>query len=129
LQGGAWAEIVIIQPHRICRKKAFSLRNPLRPLRLGGESAPKNIYQLKDNRLLPYGWTGTGPLRPDKTPYIPEAYLRETHPVKVGDDAPRFPKTRMRLRYDDTSISILLDTGSTKVSTGPGVAATVTTKD
>ena len=43
-------------------------------------------YQLKDNRLLPYGWTKTGPLRPDKTPYIPEAYLHETHPVKVGYD-------------------------------------------
>lgn len=43
-------------------------------------------YQLKDNRLLPYGWTRTGPLRADKTPYIPEAYLHETHPVKVGND-------------------------------------------
>ncbi|MDQ3472689.1 MAG: hypothetical protein M3447_03025 [Acidobacteriota bacterium] len=43
-------------------------------------------YQLKDNRLLPYGWTKTGPLRSDKTPYIPEAFLHETHPVKVGND-------------------------------------------
>ena len=43
-------------------------------------------YQLKDNRLLPYGWTKTGPLRADKTPYIPEAYLHETHPVKVEND-------------------------------------------
>ncbi len=43
-------------------------------------------YQLKDNRLLPFGWTGTGPLRPDKTPYIPADYLHETHPVKVGAD-------------------------------------------
>jgi len=38
------------------------------------------------------------------------------------------PETRMKLRYDDTSISILLDAGSARVSTGPGVAATVTTK-
>ena len=38
------------------------------------------------------------------------------------------PETRMKLRHDDTSISILLDTGSVRVSTGPGVAATVTTR-
>lgn len=31
-------------------------------------------------------------------------------------------------RYDDVSISILFATGSVRVSTGPGVAATVTTK-
>ena len=43
-------------------------------------------YQLKDNRLLPYGWTSTGPLRPDKTPYIPEAFLEQTHPIQVGHD-------------------------------------------
>lgn len=43
-------------------------------------------YQLKDNRLLPLGWTKTGPLNPDKTPYIPADYLHETHPVKVGGD-------------------------------------------
>jgi hypothetical protein len=39
------------------------------------------------------------------------------------------PATSMKLRYDDTSISILLDTGSVRVSTGPGVAATVTAKE
>lgn len=38
------------------------------------------------------------------------------------------PETRMNLRYDDTSISILIDTGSVRVSTGPGVAATITNK-
>ena len=43
-------------------------------------------YQLKDNRLLPFGWTSTGPLNPDKTPYIPADYLHETHPVAVGSD-------------------------------------------
>jgi hypothetical protein len=43
-------------------------------------------YQLKDNRLLPYGWTSTGPLRPDNTPYIPAEFLHETQPVKVGTD-------------------------------------------
>ncbi|HZN07924.1 MAG TPA: cytochrome P460 family protein [Pyrinomonadaceae bacterium] len=43
-------------------------------------------YQLKDNRLLPFGWTRTGPLNPDKTPYIPAAYLHETFPVNVGGD-------------------------------------------
>jgi hypothetical protein len=39
------------------------------------------------------------------------------------------PETRMKLRYDDTSISILLDAGSVRVATGPGVSATITTKE
>jgi hypothetical protein len=43
-------------------------------------------YQLKDNRLLPFGWTSTGPLNADKTPYIPAEYLHETFPVSVGGD-------------------------------------------
>jgi len=43
-------------------------------------------FQLKDNRLLPFGWTSTGPLKADKTPYIPADYLHETFPVKVGGD-------------------------------------------
>lgn len=43
-------------------------------------------YQLKDNRLLPFGWTRTGPLNADKTPYIPAEYLHETFPVSVGGD-------------------------------------------
>ena len=43
-------------------------------------------YQLKDNRLLPLGWSKAGPLNPDKTPYIPAEYLHETFPVSVGDD-------------------------------------------
>jgi Cytochrome P460 len=43
-------------------------------------------FQLKDNRLLPFGWTSTGPLKADKTPFIPADYLHETHPVKVGGD-------------------------------------------
>lgn len=43
-------------------------------------------YQLKDNRLLPYGWTLSGPLRPDKTPFIPAAYLHQTRPENVGAD-------------------------------------------
>ena len=38
------------------------------------------------------------------------------------------PETKMKLRYDDESISILLATGSVRVQTGPGVAATITTK-
>jgi hypothetical protein len=36
------------------------------------------------------------------------------------------PETRMKLRYDDASISIMLDSGNVKVATGPGVAATIT---
>ena len=43
-------------------------------------------YQLKDNRLLPFGWTSTGPLNADKSPYIPADYLHETFPVSVGGD-------------------------------------------
>lgn len=43
-------------------------------------------YQLKDNRLLPFGWTRTGPLKADKTPLIPADYLHETFPVSVGAD-------------------------------------------
>lgn len=39
------------------------------------------------------------------------------------------PETRMKLRYDDESISILIDAGRVRVQTGPGVAATITTKD
>ena len=43
-------------------------------------------YQLKDNRMLPLGWTRSGPLQADKTPYIPADYLHETFPVAVGGD-------------------------------------------
>ena len=43
-------------------------------------------YQLKDNRLLPFGWTSTGPLKADKTPFIPADYLHETFPVSIGGD-------------------------------------------
>jgi hypothetical protein len=35
------------------------------------------------------------------------------------------PETRMKLRYDDSSISILLDAGSVRLQTGPGVSATI----
>lgn len=38
------------------------------------------------------------------------------------------PETRMKLRYDDSSISVLLEAGSVRVSTGEGVAATITSK-
>ena len=43
-------------------------------------------YQLKDNRLLPFGWSKTGPLNPDKTPYIPAEYLHETNPIALAGD-------------------------------------------
>ena len=39
------------------------------------------------------------------------------------------PETRMKLRYDDSSISIMLEAGSVRVQTGPGVTATITTKE
>ena len=44
------------------------------------------LFRSKDNRLLPFGWTSTGPLNADKTPYIPADYLHETFPVAVGGD-------------------------------------------
>ncbi len=43
-------------------------------------------FQLKDNRMLPLGWTRTGPLKADGTSYIPADYLHETLPVSVGTD-------------------------------------------
>ena len=43
-------------------------------------------FQLKDNRLLPFGWTKSGPLNADKTPYIPADYLHETYPISVHGD-------------------------------------------
>jgi hypothetical protein len=36
------------------------------------------------------------------------------------------PETRMKLRFDDSSISISLNSGRVRVQTGPGVAATIT---
>jgi hypothetical protein len=39
------------------------------------------------------------------------------------------PGTSMKLRYDDSSISILIDKGSVRVQTGPGVSATITRND
>ena len=39
------------------------------------------------------------------------------------------PETRMKLRYDATSISILIDTGSVRVSTGEGVTAHIAIKE
>jgi hypothetical protein len=38
-------------------------------------------------------------------------------------------ETQMKLRYDDSSITILLGDGSVRVSTGPGVAATIKAKE
>ena len=43
-------------------------------------------YQLKDNRMLPSGWSRSGPLKADRTPYIPAEYLHETYPIAVGTD-------------------------------------------
>ena len=39
------------------------------------------------------------------------------------------PETSMKLRYDDSSISVMLEAGRVRVSTGPGVAATIGTKE
>jgi hypothetical protein len=39
------------------------------------------------------------------------------------------PETRMKLRYDDSSISIVIAEGSVRVQTGPGVSATITRRD
>jgi hypothetical protein len=39
------------------------------------------------------------------------------------------PGTSMKLRYDDSSISILIDKGSVRVQTGPGISATIIRND
>jgi hypothetical protein len=39
------------------------------------------------------------------------------------------PETRMKLRYDARSISILIDAGSVRVSTGEGVTANIKIKE
>ena len=39
------------------------------------------------------------------------------------------PETHMKLRFDDSSISILLASGSVRIATGPGVSATILRKD
>ncbi len=39
------------------------------------------------------------------------------------------PETKMTLRYGDTSIGILLEMGTAKVSTGEGVSATIKRKE
>jgi len=39
------------------------------------------------------------------------------------------PETKMTLRYDERSISILLDDGSVRVATEPGISATITDQD
>ena len=51
-------------------------------------------FQLKDNRMLPFGWTRTGPLKADKTPYIPADFLHETYPVECWCEIRR---TRMEV--------------------------------
>ncbi|HEV2762977.1 MAG TPA: cytochrome P460 family protein, partial [Pyrinomonadaceae bacterium] len=47
-------------------------------------------FVIKDNRLLPFGWTATGPLGPDGKPVIPKKeFLEPTHAEKVWGD-PRY---------------------------------------
>ena len=46
-------------------------------------------FVVKDNRLLPFGWTEQGPLGPDGKPVIPKEFLEPTHAEGVWDD-PRY---------------------------------------
>jgi hypothetical protein len=46
-------------------------------------------FVVKDNRLLPLGWTETGPLGPDGRPAIPKEFLEPTHAEAVWGD-PRY---------------------------------------
>jgi hypothetical protein len=39
------------------------------------------------------------------------------------------PSTTMKLSYDDRGISIVIDEGSVRVSTGPGITATINAKE
>ena len=55
-------------------------------LELVDECARELFGVVGADRLLPFGWTSTGPLNADKTPYIPGDYLHETFPISVGAD-------------------------------------------
>ncbi|HWS85851.1 MAG TPA: cytochrome P460 family protein [Pyrinomonadaceae bacterium] len=46
-------------------------------------------FVIKDNRLLPLGWTENGPTGPDGRPVIPKEFLEPTHAEKVWGD-PRY---------------------------------------
>jgi hypothetical protein len=46
-------------------------------------------FVVKDNRLLPFGWTERGPTGPDGRPVIPKEFLEPTHAEGVWDD-PRY---------------------------------------
>lgn len=46
-------------------------------------------FVVKDNRLLPFGWTERGPLGPDGKPVIPKEFLEPTHAEGVWED-PRY---------------------------------------
>lgn len=46
-------------------------------------------FVVKDNRLLPFGWTADGPLGADGRPVIPKEFLDPTHAEGVWDD-PRY---------------------------------------
>src|SRR5215211_6427599 len=46
-------------------------------------------FVVKDNRLLPLGWTERGPLGPDGRAVVPKEFLEPTHPEGVWDD-PRY---------------------------------------
>jgi hypothetical protein len=46
-------------------------------------------FVIKDNRLLPFGWTEQGPLGSDGRPVIPKEFLEPTHAEGVWDD-PRY---------------------------------------
>lgn len=43
-------------------------------------------FVVKDNRLLPFGWTESGPKGPDGRPVIPKEFLEPTHAEGVWDD-------------------------------------------
>jgi len=46
-------------------------------------------FVIKDNRLLPFGWTESGPTGPDGRPVIPKEFLEPTHAEGVWND-PRY---------------------------------------
>jgi mono/diheme cytochrome c family protein len=46
-------------------------------------------FVVKDNRLLPFGWSERGPTGPDGRPVIPKEFLEPTHAEGVWDD-PRY---------------------------------------
>jgi len=65
------------------------LRPDLVRMELARANVPTALREYRHigfGKPVSFGWTSDGPLKADKTPAIPAAYVHETHPVNVGAD-------------------------------------------